>query len=371
MKHSISDLLDDVYVDDIELKTLAPLSPRRIKNRTMGHIEAPTGRAHRWLGRIAVAAAVIVLMTLTAFAADTALNDGAMWDKLFGKALSENQMTLIDDMGKTFGESITVNGTTITPLRAVADAKVCFLYMRVEAPEGVILPDLDNSGEYDYSYELGGNYSTQCQLWYKRAEKGEVHKVDACASMEPLPDDDPTDNVKEFVVQFTTDGDFAFMDRNSSTKLYFSGIYIHKWMTPEWDRVLGGEFIIDISINNVNRDDQMVKIDTGGVSFYNEEYDYTTTVDAVKIYSLHVELDYSYTTPSDPLIWPYGGPLQLVMKDGTVVEAQGDYLDARDQRYVYPEDIVGCSNWSYFEEPIVVEDIDYIILGTEHIFDVN
>lgn len=370
MKHNISDLLDDVYVDDIEMKTLSPLSPRRIKTKTLERVGTKKVKNHRWLGRIGVAAAVIALMTMTVFAADTVLNDGAMWDKLFGKDLSENQMTLIDDMGRTFGESVTVNGTTITPLRAVADSKTYFLYMRVEAPEGVVLPDLDCSGEYDYSYTLGGNYSLQCQVRYQRTDKAPWRRVDASCTATALPDEDPTDNVKDFVVKISDWGDFGFLDRNSRTKLYFSGIYIHKWKTPEWNKVLSGEFEIDIGINNVNRDNQMVKIDTGGVSFYNEEYDYTTTVDEVKIYSLHVELDYSYTQPSDHLIWPYGGPLQLVMKDGTVVEALEDHFDARDQRVADPEDVAGCK-LVCFEEPIVVADIDYIILGGEHIFDVN
>lgn len=370
MKKNISDLLDDVYVDDIEIKNLTPLSPRRIRNKTMDKFERKNHRGHRWLGRFGVAAAVIVLMTLSVFAADTVLNGGAMWDKMFGKPLAENQIELIDDIGRTFDESVTVNGATITPIRAVADSKTYFLYMRVEAPEGVVLPDLDNSGEYDYSYELGGNYSSQCQIRYQPGGQGVWHKFDANFTVTALADEDPTDNVKDFVVKIYNPDKYPRMDRNTRTQLYFSGFYIHKWKTPEWNRLFGGDFYIDIGIDNANRDDQMVKIDTGGVSFYNEEYDYTTTVDKVEIYALHMELDYSYTTPSDSYIFPYGGPLQLVMKDGSVVNALEDYFDARDQRLVDPDDVAG-PRLVHFEEPIVVADIDYIILGEEHIFDVN
>ena len=381
MKHNISDLLDDMYVDDIEMKALAPLSPRRIKNNTMNTIQKKKGRGSPWLRRIAVAAAVIVLMTVTVFAADTVFNDGAMLnkllgnedatlEKLFGKQLTENQLELVDDMGRTFEQSVTVNGATITPLRAVADAKTYFLYMRVEAPEGVVLPDLDNSGEYMYSYCLGGNYSSQCQIRYQSSEQGEWHKFDANFTVTVLEDENPTDNVKEIVVKIFNPGEYPRMDRNARTQIYFSGFYIHKWKTQEWTKLFGGDFYIDIGIDNVNRDDQTIEIDTGGVSFYNEEYDYTTRVNRVQIYALHLELDYSYTAPSDSLIFPYGGPLQIVMKDGTVINALEDHFDARDQRVVNPEDVAGPM-LVHFDEPLVVTDIDYIILGGEHIFDVN
>jgi hypothetical protein len=62
--------------------------------------------------------------------------------------------------------------------------------------------------------------------------------------------------------------------------------------------------------------------------------------------------------------------VELVMKDGTVIMAMDAYMDARESGY-HPDSIVGSSGRHRFDEPIVVEDIDYVRIGDDYIADVN
>lgn len=90
----------------------------------------------------------------------------------------------------------------------------------------------------------------------------------------------------------------------------------------------------------------------------------------VTISPLHIDISFTYTTPDCPYIFPYGGPVELVMKDGTTAKALEAYFDARTQTVVDPDDVAG-TRLVCFDVSVIVDDIDYIILGSEHIFDVN
>lgn len=397
MKHNISDLLDNVYVDDIEMKTLAPISPRHIKAKVMNQVDKKKTGVVRWLGRIAAAAAVFALMTLTAFAADSVLNDGAAFasisaeisDGIFffksewsGEGVKESttvftgsQKDLMDDMDRYFEESISSNGATITPIRAIADDTNYYLYLRVQAPEGVVLPDLTDEYYYDFGYRGRPEYEMEIQYQplpsYKPCE-------DVWRDMgftywaRPIEDEDPTDNVKDFVIRFSLDKGSIPFNGSYPKKLIIRRLSILKKMDPSGDqKLVEGFFCFDITINNENRDGQSLVIDTGELSFYNKEYDYTTTVKNVVITPLSIELDCTYTQPSDKYIFPYGGPVQIVMKDGSTIEVLEAYYNAQEHSYPHPDSIVAVGSSSSFDEPIVVGEIDYLVFNGEHIVDVN
>ena len=74
MKRNISDLLDNLPVEDMELEHMSLLSARRIKKKTMNKIVAPKSRSVRWLCRVATVAAVIAALGITAFAAGVAMD---------------------------------------------------------------------------------------------------------------------------------------------------------------------------------------------------------------------------------------------------------------------------------------------------------
>lgn len=78
MKRRISDLLEGIREDTVELNTQTPLSSNRIKELTMSKInsEKKTHNTKRIAFRILVAAAAISLLTVTAFAAENVFGAG-------------------------------------------------------------------------------------------------------------------------------------------------------------------------------------------------------------------------------------------------------------------------------------------------------
>jgi len=406
MKRNISDLLDQLPAEDVEIQTATPLSGLRIKRKVMSRI----GRKRRpcWLGRVAVIAAVVTALTVTAFAVDTILNDGAMFasiaetftgnqpttlsdDSVFffedgvwsGESVavtkplfSGTQEELMEDMGRDFDVVVESNGATITPIRAIADEENYHLYLRVEAPEGIVLPDLTEGFYYDFGYR--GRQEYEMDIFWKCAnilspsyEQWDDMYCDGGVYV--LEDADPTDNVKEFVIRFRRHGNDVVFNGKDEKRLVIRCLSIVKKSADDSeDRILfRGSFSFDITNPNENRREQCLKIRTSDLTFHNEEFDYTTTVREVTITPLSIELDCTYTTPNEKYIFPYGGPVQLVMKDGRTIDVLDAYHDARDVSYPHRDSIVGVSTRNEFLEPIVVGEIDYLLFNGEHIIDVN
>ena len=154
MKRNISDLLDRYPAEDVELGGNTPYSPTRIKEITMKKIrtETKSGKKGFRPARLLVAAAVAAAFTVSALAAGRLLG-GELFGDVFSRgdgSLTPGQMETIDRLVQTFeGQdgaapaAVTDNGASITPLAALADENVYYLRLRVEAPEGTALPDLD------------------------------------------------------------------------------------------------------------------------------------------------------------------------------------------------------------------------------------
>ena len=321
----------------------------------------------RWLFRIVAAAAVIAAMFVSAFAADVVLNDGEIFNVFFGKSLSADEMQLMNDIGRDIYETVTKNGATVTLEQVVADEDRLWIHMCVTAPEGVVLPDVPEDDSY--FYYLAEKNLDAVKIQYRMTEDAKWQTTKTTHTIKPMPDSNPGDNEKEFIVIFYSIFGDSF-NRGGELRLVMPGLYIHKGKSPETQTLFTGPFEFDISIDPKNMEQRRMVVDTADVSFYNEEYDYTTTVKKVTISPLHAEITFTHTEPNCKYIFPYGGPLDIVMKDGTVVHALDAFSDAREQGVGDPDDVAGA-RYTCLEMPIVVENIDYIVLGGEHTFDVN
>jgi hypothetical protein len=385
LKRNISELLDNLLVEDVQFDNASVLSTRRIKEKTMGRIGAKRTVSFKWVSRMAVMAAVILALTLSAVAADTAFNEGKLFGGFFGDSLSDKQFELIDDIGRTFDETVTSNGTTITPIRAVADEDHYFLHLRVEAPDGVVLPDVSEEDGFYYDFQNskpfyynvnGSRLPIDHQRRLDVRFKNQIHGETLCNmsfnhEVTSLADEDPTDNVKEFVIMLRNDSDFAIFNGPGQKYLTFYGLYIQRWGQYDGQELLTGVFSISIGINDENREDSKLVVDAEDLSFYNEEYDYTTTLHKITITPLTITLDYSSTSPNNKYIFVKGGPIQLIMKDGSIVEAVDAYYDALANLHPHPDSIVGVCDYTSFDVPVIVEDIDCILVDGKYIIDVK
>lgn len=378
MERKIFDMLDAIEEDQIRLDGPCPLSERVIRKRTMDRIGAKKNVRLRWLGRVAAVAAVIMLLTISVIAADVVLGDRKLLGQFFGKELTDEQMEVAEDIGRDFSGSVSSNGTTITPIEAVADEDHMYLHLKVEAPEGVVLRDLPEG--YYYSFDPAYSWPTgkyDPKYWDMRVEyywddgydSDNWHRMQCTYSITTLEDEDPTDNVKEFVIRFTNSDGYAIFNGPWEKCVYIQGLFIRKQYDSYCEEVLRGRFAFDIGLHDEDRKDSVLVVDLDGLTIENWEYDYTTTIEKIVITPLSITVKYSHTTPNNKYIFPEGGPIWLVMKDGTTVKVVDAYYDART--YPRPDDVAGVGDSSCFEEIVVLEQIDYILVGGTHRIDVG
>lgn len=381
MKRNISDLLNEISVDEKEIKVKNPLSAHRIRQRTMNSIGQGRTKPVRWLPRVALIAAVIMAMTLTAFAADTILDNesvGEAFKSFFEKPLSEKQEAVLDKVGTVGGSASADNGATITPLAIMSDDTLLYMKVRIVAPEGTVLPDVTGDGYYQF-----GSSGTHIEY----AAGVPSYRIECPV---PLSDDDPNDNQKDFVITVRGGSGTKFVN-GVSVQLLFKSLWYHSKninhmslhypMSDCCTKLLEGDYEVSFKISN---EEKQLDLSTEGLVLHNEEYNFTTTVDKLIITPLSVTRKYTATTPGDADIFPTGGSVEIVMKDGSSIKVghYSEYNFGKDEGFLRKSEmekatgmnltnLVGVETQFKFDEPLVLEDIDYIVYGCEHIIDVN
>lgn len=380
MKRNISDLLDRYPAEDVELGGNTPYSPTRIKEITMKNIHTETKSRKRGFkpARLLVAAAVAAAFTVSALAAGRLLG-GELFGDVFSRgndSLTPGQMETIDRLVQTFeGQdgaapaAVTDNGASITPLAALADGNIYYLRLRVEAPEGTTLPDLD--WERDGAcYQLFGPEAAD-RLTLEPAQG--AYPADAFGyqlNFRPLPDSEPNDNVKEFVVQFTNLSDDGIALNDGVSKQ----LTIHGLWTQDSDKVytpiFTGEFAFDIGLNFQS---QLLDLAVDGLTwstraedeFRGVAYDVTNTVKQMSLSPLSLSYRYTTTLPKDNNWIGAGlGPVEIVLKDGTAIPCiHGCDTDVGDSQTGTRE----LEGFVVFDQPLDLSQVDYVQYGENKI----
>ena len=380
MKRNISDLLDRYPAEDVELGGNTPYSPTRIKEITMKNIHTETKSRKRGFkpARLLVAAAVAAAFTVSALAAGRLLG-GELFGDVFSRgndSLTPGQMETIDRLVQTFeGQdgaapaAVTDNGASITPLAALADGNIYYLRLRVEAPEGTALPDLD--WERDGAcYQLFGPEAAD-RLTLEPAQG--AYPADAFGyqlDFRPLPDSEPNDNVKEFVVQFTNLSDDGIALNDGVSKQ----LTIHGLWTQDSDKVytpiFTGEFAFDIGLNFQS---QLLDLAVDGLTwstraedeFRGVAYDVTNTVKQMSLSPLSLSYRYTTTLPKDNNWIGAGlGPVEIVLKNGTAIPCiHGCDTDVGDSQTGTRE----LEGFVVFDQPLDLSQVDYVQYGDNKI----
>ena len=380
MKRNISDLLDRYPAEDVELGGNTPYSPTRIKEITMKNIQTETKTNKRRFqpARLLIAAAVVAAFCASALAAGRLLG-GDLFGDVFSRgddSLTPGQMETIDRLVQTFeGQdgaapaAVTDNGASITPLAALADGNIYYLRLRVEAPEGTALPDLD--WERDGAcYQLFGPEAAD-RLTLEPAQG--AYPADAFGyqlNFRPLPDSEPNDNVKEFVVQFTNLSDDGIALNDGVSKQ----LTIHGLWTQDSDKaytpIFTGEFAFDIGLNFQS---QLLDLAVDGLTwstraedeFRGVAYDVTNTVKQMSLSPLSLSYRYTTTLPKDNNWIGAGlGPVEIVLKDGTAIPCiHGCDTDVGDSQTGTRE----LEGFVVFDQPLDLSQVDYVQYGENKI----
>lgn len=375
MKRNISDLLDGYRDTSVELELSAPLSSQRIKELTMANVKK-THKVRRFGVRLLVAAAVISMLTVTAFAAEQIFNAGDIIRGMFESDITDSQAAVMNELGGSFQpQTVTSEGTTVTLAAAYGDAHMLNLYFQVEAPEGTVLPD-------DILYEFYDYNTTDWNVI--EVPKGNPYDLVYGVSTEirPLPDEDPTDNKKDFYVVMAAQDRQEARFNDGITKLYhMSGIYEQVINVNQdedgYERLAPGSFTFDIGLVN---EIEMVELDVNGLTYggrdsrtwtcgfetcgkfcegletngreHTEYWDYSITVKRLAISPLSAEWEVDYEVSDKQK--SCGLYFEIIMKDGSKVEM--NYNHGGDS---------GTTSHGLcdFIKPIDLAEVDHILIG--------
>ncbi len=387
MKLNISDLLDDYREDALIPEESTPLSMERIQMRTMG-VVFPEKRhlGRRAVPRLLVAVLILCALAVSAIAEErtlsvsdwfrTALRINAETDVMLAEyqgadkpwrsTLSEKQLAAIDAHGKFIYQSQTKNGSTITLVALYGDEYVLHLYLQVEAPEGTVLPD---GVEYifgDRHHLPSGNSIVEVPPGYTRSH---LYRPD----MAVMPDADPTDNKKDFVITLDhcpypqrlngiLQKQWTFHD--DVPKNYFIPGIFFEMEDGTYEQVVSGAFSFDITnTHSVERTD----IDLSGcqnaclVNWGDEENHYSYTIDPIQISlsPFSAEIKNRFTCTDEHNI-PHM-KFQIIMKDGTTEMHWdvGRLIDTDGYSHIV----------KMFTNPIDISEIDYILIGDPYFGD--
>jgi len=380
MKRNISDLLDTYMEEDVELEAETVLSPTRIKELTMNkldqknHTEKKTGK--RFPVRVFIAAAAVAAMSVTALAADIG-GVGSTLQSYFAKdgdSLSAGQIQAIDQLGATFSGGVTSQGATLTPLAAVADENVYYLRLRVEAPQGTVLPDLDEETGY---YQLFGG-ETKNSLDLDLSAYDGAYSPGYSVDYTWMPDQDPADNMKEVVLRYQVlpedgeeSGALKFNDGVSKV-LTIRGLWVQA-PDKEYTQVFGGTFTFDIG---KNFESQSVALDCAGLSYHDETFDITSAPDTMTLSPLSLSCEYKCTLQENQWVGWGVGPIKIVLKDGTAFfdDTEGYSFTGNQISDIPIADLPRSQEPSSvhrmmipFDEPLDLTKVDYVEYGGEKI----
>lgn len=369
MKRNISDLLDQYPAEDFSLGGDVPYSPSRIKELTMNKIDIKTNKTTRRFkpARLLLAAAVIAALSVSALAAGRMFGAGDLFQDFFAGedgALSQGQLEAIDQLGQALGgedsslpPAVTENGATITPLAAIADENVCYIRLRIEAPEGTALPDLngDIQGYYQLGASLESEQGAYMQFGYYNGDQKTV-----------LPDEEPNDNRKEFVLCFGKmegQNERNPFDDGTSKVLTIPGLWVQS-PDKEYTNIFTGNFVFDFGPSFQNQA-EVLTLASAGLTWSTQEdfhgtvYDITNTVEDFILSPLSLSYRYTTTLPENPWVSSGLGPVKIVLKDGTVIGFSHGYDNETGTREF--------QGFVAFDQPLDLSQVDYVQYGDSKI----
>lgn len=316
MKKKMTELMEMYEAEDRFSFSDTPLSPERIREETMKKLSIETMKRAYPFTRVLLIAAVIAALSVSAIAATVITGAGNYFSDIFlrnGQNLEPGQVETINAIGNTFFSGVTDNGSTITPIAAIADENVYYLRLRVEAPEGTALKTLNEDTDGYYQF-FGSEYEERISL---TLEENENASFGWSSTFIFLPDADDTDNMMEAVIRLIRDDfeetDLVFNDGKSKI-LTIYGLWIQspdKVYTP----VFEGTFSFDIGKNFESR--KIERKDLSAACVF-EDYGHTNRLTSITLSPLSFSFEFTSNMIVNDWIEPGLGQIKIVLKDGSV-----------------------------------------------------
>ena len=308
-----------------------------------------------------ILAAMLSLLGMAAFASDLPDATATWFEGFFGQniqeeaeqELTQNQSEILRTGLVEINRSVTDQGYTITMESGLCDGYRALIKCRIDAPEDVVLDGrnygLDYSENFEYSGGTPGDYSAVTRY--------------SCL----LEDDDPTDNsilcLLEIVVQPSKNSGFSMADGTSWNVTFNSiGELTGYDQEAEWRILCEGTWEFQITFEEELLVTESVELLSKPVrcectmfvnNFFirNKNLPLKADVISFELRSLSATMRISRPWIAAHSGVDLAGPVWLVMKDGSRVEADWQQTLYRGE---FDESI--C----VFERPVSIEDVEYI-----------
>lgn len=300
------------------------------------------------IGAIAAAACLLLALGITAFA--SGFSFAAWFQRVFPGLPAQD--AVYEQLSAGEITPCTSNGTTITPIAAIADNTMCYIRLRIDAPEDTELhiPDRDTEGYL----HLSGRGNSSDLLVNTKTGKGESGEAEFI-----WMDDIPGDNSLDVVIIYSgMIGDTHFTDHKVRT-VNIHGIWLQD-SAKNYSLVLDGDWSFDLAFPAA----EPKELDVKGLEAYRlidgeicNADEVTLTLTRMTVSPLSLDVTYRYTT-ADQNVIPDPGTILVVLKDGTEVTSNIGSAE-------------GENDWMHFtcilDTPIDVSEVDFIQFGSQQI----
>ena len=268
------------------------------------------------------------------------------FEKRNGSALSEKQQQYVEQACAEIGESVTYDGVTVTVQGAITDGKTYYIYLDIVAPEDVSLEALNGHG-------LGFTRTLRSENPYR-------HDVSSVSGgCIPIEDYDGKSNTISMILQTTVmvpnHSDFSFSDGYERT-LYLENLSAYSDKYPfEQYTIAEGLWSFRFTFAQAAENDQPIMevlaapVICQGKRLSGESF--SVSVDSIKLNALGATLYYSYV-PGDVREAIDFGRIQIVMKDGSVVNA-------------HPRGAVSGSVSYVYDAPVLFSEVAHLIINDQ------
>ena len=268
------------------------------------------------------------------------------FEKRNGSALSETQQQYIEQACADIGESFTCDGVTVTVQGAITDGKTYYIYLDIVAPEDISLEALNGHG-------LGFTRTLRSENPYR-------HDVSSVSGgCIPVEDYDGKSNTISMILQTTVmtpnHSEFSFADGYERT-LYLENLSAYSDIYPfEQYTVAEGLWSFRFTFAQAAENDQpIMEILTDPVICQGNRLSgesFSVSVDSIKLNALGATLYYSYVPGSVREAADFGR-IQIVMKDGSVVNA-------------HPRSAVSGSVSYVYDAPVLFSEVEHLIINNQ------
>ena len=300
-------------------------------------------KKHASFGRaaIAVAACLVLCAGVITYATDFSL--AGYFRSVFAGAPAKE--AVYEQISADGMAACTSNGVTITPVAAIADNAICYIHLKIDAPEDTVLEVPDSGDEF---LQLGNGV-------YDLLVNKETGKTESGSYTLQWEDAVPGDNSADAVIVFHGQTGLTHFNDEKMRTVNIHGIWLQD-SDKNYSIVLDGDWSFDVVFPASEARELGVK-GLKAYSLTDSGIGEELTLTQMRISPLSLEVTYRYTATDEDVI-PGPETLLVVMKDGRVVSCGSGG----------GEDGNGRSHLTYtLDAPIDVGEVDYVQFGTQQI----